>query len=90
MGHTQTSNKKIVSRVRKLQGQLEGIVRGLDAGEDCFHILQTAAACRGSFTGLFLELLEDHIHSHVADAKNLQAVKRESTELTRILRSYLK
>lgn len=90
MGHTQAGAKKIVSRIHRLQGQLGGLLRSIEDQDDCYSILQTASACRGAFHGLFTELLEDHIRSHLTEAKDLKSARRESEEVLRILKSYLK
>jgi DNA-binding FrmR family transcriptional regulator len=90
MAHIQTSKKKIISRIRRLQGQLEALVRAVEGDEDCFQTLQTAAASRGAFMALFLELLVDHVKSHITDAKDLKSARRKSADLSRIFRGYLK
>lgn len=90
MAHIRTNGKKVTARVRRIQGQLNAVARGVEAGQDCFRILQTAAACRGAFNGLLLELLDEHIRTHISEAKSLAVAQKESKELTKILRSYLK
>lgn len=90
MAHTQANAKNITSRIRRIQGQLESIVRAVESEEDCFRVLQTAAACRGAFSGLLLELLDQHVQTHIVKAKTLPSAQKESKELTKVLRSYFK
>lgn len=67
MAHTIQNKKKLLNRVRRIKGQVEGIEKALDAEKDCFLVLQTIAACRGALNGLMAEVLEGHIQMHVLD-----------------------
>ncbi len=52
MSHVFEDKKKIISRIRRIKGQLEAVERGLDEGKECFAVLQTLSACRGGLNGL--------------------------------------
>jgi DNA-binding FrmR family transcriptional regulator len=87
------NQKKILARIKRIQGQLNGVAKALEEERECAVILQTVAACRGAINGLVREILEDHIRSHLLDAKNEDEHKHHETaalELIDILRSYLK
>jgi len=90
MAHIRANKKRLIARVRRIQGQLEAVIRAVENNDDCLRILQTASACRGAFSGLFMDLLEEHIDTHLARAPTLSAAKAESKALARILRSYFK
>ncbi len=80
-------DKKILARVRRIRGQIEGIERAIEESTDCYAVLQQTAAVRGALNGLMAELIEGHIRHHVVgDAKNGKATE----ELVDIVRSYLR
>lgn len=80
-------DKKLLARVRRIRGQIEGIERSIEESTDCYAVLQQTAAVRGALSGLMSELIEGHIHHHVlGDTKNGKGAE----ELIDIVRSYLR
>jgi FrmR/RcnR family transcriptional regulator, repressor of frmRAB operon len=90
--HTIRDKKKLLSRVRRLRGQIEAVERALDEERPCTDVLQIVAACRGAINGLMAELLEGHIRYHVieADGKLSSEQTQAAEELIDVLRSYLR
>lgn len=86
-----SNNPKVLKRVRRLIGQMQGVERMLNAEADCYQVLQTVAACRGSLNALTKELITEHIEHHLIEhpdaTKEVQAVSRE---VQQIISSYLK
>ena len=92
MAHTTKDKAKLLSRVRRIQGQVEAIERALDSEHECSSVLQLMAACRGALNGLMAEVLEGHIRFHVLDpksGKNAPQVEA-AEELIDVVRTYLK
>jgi FrmR/RcnR family transcriptional regulator, repressor of frmRAB operon len=80
-------DKKLLTRVRRIRGQIEGIERAIEESTDCYAVLQQTTAARGALNGLMAELIEGHIRHHVlADTKNGKGTE----ELIEIVRSYLR
>ncbi|MEP6618161.1 MAG: metal/formaldehyde-sensitive transcriptional repressor [bacterium] len=92
MPHTVREQTKLLNRVRRLRGQINGIEKLLERDADCGVVLQTLAACRGAINGLMAEILEDHIRYHVVDPDlDPTSDQAEATEqLVDLVRSYLK
>jgi DNA-binding FrmR family transcriptional regulator len=67
MAHTTRDKTKLLNRVRRIKGQVEGIEKALEAEKDCYLVLNTIVACRGALNGLMAEVLEGHIRFHVLD-----------------------
>lgn len=69
MSHTTKNKDKMLSRVRRIKGQVEAIERALEgegeANGECEDILQLVASCRGALNGLMAELIEGHLRFHV-------------------------
>jgi DNA-binding FrmR family transcriptional regulator len=91
MAHLATENAKLIARVKRLKGQLEGVERMLTEGEDCFAILQNTAACRGAFNALTKELILSHIEHHLVESDDASdGIRDTGKEIQSIVRSYLK
>lgn len=90
MAHTIREQKKVISRIRRLQGQLESIIGNLEQGSDCYKILQTLASCRGALNGLMGDLTAGHIREHIVAAKNAREASAAGEETIQILNSFWK
>jgi DNA-binding FrmR family transcriptional regulator len=92
MAHTTKDKKKLLSRVRRIRGQVEAIERAIDGEQECFSILQLMAACRGALNGLMAEVMEGHVRFHVlspTQGKNSPQAQA-AEELIEVVRTYLK
>jgi DNA-binding FrmR family transcriptional regulator len=92
MAHTAKDKTRLLSRVRRIRGQVEAIERALDGEHECSSVLQLMAACRGALNGLMAEVMEGHIRFHVLapnNGKNSPQVKA-AEELIDVVRAYLK
>jgi DNA-binding FrmR family transcriptional regulator len=87
---TQTSREKIdlVNRTKKIIGQLESALRGLNEDEQCADVLQRLSAARGAINALMGELLEDHIRHHMP--RNSKSSEEAAEDVIQIVRTYLK
>jgi DNA-binding FrmR family transcriptional regulator len=91
MAHLTEDNGKLIKRVRRLKGQIEGIERMLSRGSDCYAILQNVAACRGALNSLTRELILEHIEHHISGHDEATpAIREASGEVRDIITSYLK
>jgi DNA-binding FrmR family transcriptional regulator len=61
----ETSNKKLVSRVKRIGGQVAGIERMLTDKRYCMDILNQIAAVRSALDALGIELLTRHLETCV-------------------------
>lgn len=94
--HTVRNRKKLLERVRKIRGQIEGLERLLEEstgeGGDVSLILQTVASSRGALNGLMCELIEGHIREHIQDGQEISARDREQAveDVVEVVKRYLK
>ncbi len=90
--HTIRHKEKLLARVRRLRGQVEGIERALESDSGCETVLHLIAGARGAMAGLMAEVVEDHVLTHLVDAdKHPDALDREAAEqLLEVVRAYLK
>lgn len=91
MAHTTKDKEKLLNRIRRIKGQINGIEKALEDNEECSRVLQTIAACRGAINGLMAEVLEGHVRFHVIDSRKQTASQAEATEeLLDLVNRYLK
>jgi DNA-binding FrmR family transcriptional regulator len=82
-----SNDKKLLARVRRIRGQIEGIERAIEEGDDCYAVLQQTAAARGALNGLMAELIDGHVRHHI---HNPSQREKATDELMEIVRSYLR
>jgi len=92
MAHTVKERSKLLGRIRRIRGQIEGLERAVEAEKGCAAVLQQIAAVRGAINGLMAEVMEDHVHLHVANPalKSEAERSRGAAELIEAVRAYLK
>ena len=91
MAHLHEDNSKLLARVRRLKGQLEGVEKMLVEGVDCYPVLQNAAACRGAFNALMRELILDHVEHHIVQSEGVtKEIRDTGKEIQDIVKSFLK
>ncbi len=92
MSHTIREKAKLLGRVRRIRGQVEALERALEAEQGCAEILHQIAAARGAMNGLMAEVIEEHIHTHIASPTiaSHAARSRGADELIDVVRAYLK
>ena len=90
MAHLSSNKSKLIARLRRIKGQVEGVERALEAQADCTEVLRQIASIRGAVTGLTNEVFEEHLRSHVVDAPSDAARKKGAEEMMQILKAYLK
>ena len=92
MSHTRREKSKLLSRVRRIRGQVEALERALESERGCAQVLQQIAAVRGAVNGLMLEVLEEHVETHVASAEIATDAERRAgaEELIEVMRTYLR
>jgi len=92
MSHTIRDQKKLLARVRRLRGQVEGIERALAGEAGCEQVMHLIAGARGAMAGLMAEIVEDHVRSHLVDLeRNPGALNTDAADqLLDVVRTYLK
>jgi DNA-binding FrmR family transcriptional regulator len=92
MSHTTKDKQKLVLRAKRIQGQVEALVRVLTEERDRSEVLQVMSAARGAMNSLMAELLEGHIRSHVLNGKQKPTSQpaMAADEVIDMVKSYLK
>ncbi|MCK6480190.1 MAG: metal/formaldehyde-sensitive transcriptional repressor [Planctomycetaceae bacterium] len=90
MSHTIQRKKSLLHRVRRIRGQVEAVERALAEERGCAEVMLTLAASRGAIHALMVELLDEHLRSHVAGASSEGDRRRGADEVARVFRMSLR
>jgi DNA-binding FrmR family transcriptional regulator len=90
MAHVTAHRKKILTRVRRIGGQVAALEKSLQADIDCAAVLTQIAAVRGAVQGLMMEVLDDHLREHVVGEANRPRRARELAAVTALMRTYVR
>lgn len=67
----ETSRTDLLNRLRRAEGQLRGVQRMIDEGEDCMHIAQQIAAVRRALDSAYVRMtvcfMEQELSSRMRD-----------------------
>jgi DNA-binding FrmR family transcriptional regulator len=65
VSHATKNRARLISRTRRIKGQIAAIERTLEGEGESEDILQLVTACRGALNGLMAELIKGHLNFHV-------------------------
>ncbi len=92
MAHTTRDKTKLLNRISRIRGQINGIAAALEEDRDCGDLLLALASCRGAMNSLMAEIIEGHVRFHVL-AQNTKPGSEQAEaaeELIEVIRRYLK
>lgn len=90
MGHISHNPRKVLSRVRRIGGQVTALETALQGKPDCAQVLIQIAAIRGAVHGLMMEVLGEHMQTHVVAEADATRRATEMAAITKLMRTYLK
>ena len=89
MSHLSREKLDLVTRTKKIIGQLESALRALSADEPCAEVLQRLAAARGAINSLMGELAGGSRPQSQVPGKS-KSSEEAAEDVIEIIRSYLK
>ena len=91
MPSTPEEKKKVLTRVRRIRGQIDALERSLEGDAECRAILQQIAAVRGAANGLMAEVLESQLRE-TFDRNDCYSreVSQSVDDTIELVRAYLK
>ncbi len=91
MPHSPKEKKAVLTRVRKIKGQMNALEVALEAHADCRAVLQQIAAIRGAINGLMAGVLESHLREELTNIHPDPAQQQDSIEdAVALIRTYLR
>jgi DNA-binding FrmR family transcriptional regulator len=92
MAHVIQNKKKLLARISRIRGQINGIEKALNEERERGEVLLTLAACRGAMNALMAEILEGHVRLHLLQSNSQKdaAAAAAGEELIEVIKRYLK
>jgi FrmR/RcnR family transcriptional regulator, repressor of frmRAB operon len=91
MPHSPEEKKRVLTRVRKVRGQLNALERALEEGADCAPVLQQLAAIRGAINGVMAGVLESHLREELTQvAGSADTSPATIDDVVTLVRTYLR
>jgi len=91
MPNSAEDKKKVLTRIRRIGGQVEALERALNSDVPCVAMLPQIAAIRGAANGLLAEMIEIHLKDALLTGEPTLDQRTQCTdEISGLIRSYLK
>lgn len=90
MSHVNRDKKKLLTRVRRVAGQVAALQTALESDAECVDVLIQIAAAKGAIHGLMMEVLSGHMIEHVVAEASAAKRAKEAEALLVLLRGYAK
>ncbi|MEZ0296074.1 MAG: metal-sensitive transcriptional regulator [Candidatus Methylacidiphilales bacterium] len=87
--HSETEKAALVSRIRKIGGQLRAIERMIEEDEGCSEILMQVLSARQGLRSLGQKVLREHIHTCIEHAETPKESEENLKELMKVLDRYV-
>ena len=65
---TDQNKARLVTRLNRIEGQVRGLRGMIEKDTDCIAVLGQVASVSGAMKGVWLQILEDHVHGCVRRA----------------------
>lgn len=80
--------KKLMTRLRRVEGQIRGVQGMIASGADCEALAQQLAAARKALDRAFYEMVACSAEMEIAAARDLKSAKSGMARLTQLLSKY--
>lgn len=77
-------NKKIMSRLKRIMGQLEGVEKMINADKYCIDIITQTSAIKSAISSLEDEMLESHLSHCLTCDSNKNRLKEMQEEIIKV------
>jgi CsoR family transcriptional regulator, copper-sensing transcriptional repressor len=66
---TDQDKKRLVSRLRRIEGQIRGLCGMVDQDRDCMEVLRQIASASGALRGVWTQVVGDHLRGCISKAE---------------------
>lgn len=80
----------LLPRLRRIEGQVRGIMRMIESRRYCIEIIQQLTAARRALDQVSLQVMNSHVNTCVSDAIRKREGAEKINELMRTLHQFIK
>ena len=84
------SHQELLPRLRRIEGQVQGVRRMVESGRYCIDILQQVTAARRALDEVALKIMSGHINDCVSTAIRKRDGTAKIAELIRTIQQFVK
>jgi CsoR family transcriptional regulator, copper-sensing transcriptional repressor len=84
----ETIKKNSLTRLRRIEGQVRGIMRMVDKGEYCINIINQITAVQKALDGVSINVMKRHVESCVSEAIRRNGGEKMIDELIQTVFKY--
>ena len=84
------SRKSILIRLRRIEGQVRGVQRMIDAEDECSEIMNQIAAIKSAVNQVGLLVFESHARECIARALHEEDNKQSFDEIVKMMGRFIK
>lgn len=88
MSERDAHQRKLIIRLRRVEGQLRGIQAMMEKGDDCDHIAQQLAAARRALDKAFHQMVACNLQMEIAASRTPDDVLAATEHMTQLLSKY--
>lgn len=75
MTRTQEEKKKIVSRIKRIEGQMKTLEKMVDRDAPCVEVMRLINSASGALKGLLTKIVMDHLNGCISAAMDKRDAK---------------
>ena len=75
MTRTQEEKKKIVSRIKRIEGQMKTLEKMVDRDAPCVEVMRLINSAYGALKGLLTKIVTDHLNGCISAAMDKRDAK---------------
>lgn len=83
--HSKDQKKKLIARLKRIEGQIRGIIRMVEKDSYCEEILNQFASAKSALNGARDVLLKEHVE-HCISKKMIENKREATAELMEIVK----
>jgi DNA-binding FrmR family transcriptional regulator len=87
--HTPAEKKALELRLRKIEGQVRGLLRMVEKDADCPEVLVQAVSVRKALKSFSELVIHQHMHSCIEKAANSKEGRKKLKEFLLVLERYV-
>ncbi|MHC4872681.1 MAG: metal-sensitive transcriptional regulator [Planctomycetota bacterium] len=59
---TDQDKERLIKRLNRIEGQIKGLKKLVEDDKSCIDVLRQVSSASGSLKGVWLQMIEDHMH----------------------------
>ncbi len=87
--HPPEERKALITRLRKIRGQVEALERMLERDEDCAEVLNQVISARNALKSFGDEIIQSHLHDCIEHAHSQAESRQNLKSFLTVLKRYV-